>query len=104
MDATWMASLPDSARRRIAVNVPHWLLVPHLLQDSALLSVLYGHLATRAGAGLVLCDLPFPGSAFTWSLYWLRRNDASRAQQWLRARLTDGRPNSVLSAEFIHAK
>jgi DNA-binding transcriptional LysR family regulator len=61
----------------------------HLLQHSALLSVLSGHVATRAGAGLVLCDLPFPGSAFTWTLYWHRRNDASRAQKWLRARLAE---------------
>jgi DNA-binding transcriptional LysR family regulator len=75
--------------RHIAVNVPHWLLVPHLLQGSALLSVVSERLAARAGAGLVRRDLPFSSHSFSWSLYWHRRNDGSPAQAWLRARLAD---------------
>jgi DNA-binding transcriptional LysR family regulator len=75
--------------RRIAVNVPHWLLVPHLLRHSTMVSVLSEHLALRCEPGLVCHDLPFASSNFSWSLYWHRRNEATPAQRWLREKLTE---------------
>lgn len=73
--------------RHIAVNVPHWLLVPHLLRQSTMISALSERLAERAGVGLACRDLPFPSDSFNWSLYWHRRHDATPAQTWLRTLL-----------------
>lgn len=73
--------------RKVSVNVPHWLVVPHLLRHSAMVSVMSEHLARRAGEGLLLQELPFDSDHFNWSLYWHRRHDATPAQRWLRAKL-----------------
>lgn len=73
--------------RRVAVNVPHWLAVPHLLRHSSMVSVMSEHLANLAGDGLSLHELPFDSAQFNWSLYWHRRNEATAAQRWLRAKL-----------------
>jgi DNA-binding transcriptional LysR family regulator len=79
--------------RRVALNVPHWLVVPEMLRTSSLLSVMSEHLAQRAGDGLVLKSLPFAGGHFVWSLYWHRRNNASLAQRWLRDQLVKAARN-----------
>lgn len=75
--------------RKVAVNVPHWLVVPHLLRHSSMVSVMSEHLARQAGDGLISLELPFDSAHFNWSLYWHRRNDATPAQRWLRAKLFD---------------
>lgn len=72
-------------RRVIALNVPHWLLVPHVLKTTDLLAVMPGHLATALiDDGLRMEELPFKSAPFHWMMYWHRRHDQSRANRWLR--------------------
>ena len=71
--------------RRIAVNVPHWLVAPSLLRGSAMITVISERLASNfACDGLCVRDLPFTSPPFAWSIYWHRRHDSSAAQKWLR--------------------
>jgi DNA-binding transcriptional LysR family regulator len=79
--------------RRIALNVPHWLIVPHLLARSAMIAVISERLARNVtGDDLVVRDLPFASAPFRWSLYWHRRYDGAPAQKWLRAQLQAAAP------------
>lgn len=76
--------------RRVAVNVPHWLLVPHVLRGSSLLSVMPRRLAfAMVAEDLVIRDLPFASDSFEWSMYWHRRHDASQDLIWLRSIFTE---------------
>ncbi|MGV7030662.1 LysR family transcriptional regulator [Methylobacterium symbioticum] len=80
----------DGLKRRLTLNVPHWLLVPHVLNRSDLISVMPQRLAsalTAAGHRLAVRDLPFASEPFAWSLYWHRRHDRNPAIAWLRAEL-----------------
>jgi DNA-binding transcriptional LysR family regulator len=73
-------------QRRIALNVPHWLVVPHVLKRTDLLAVMPGHLAaTLMDDGLKMFELPFRSEPFSWRMYWHRRYDQSNAHRWLRA-------------------
>jgi DNA-binding transcriptional LysR family regulator len=75
-------------RRRIALNVPHWLVVPHVLKKTDLLAVMPRHLAAvLMDDGLRMEDLPFDSAPFDWMLYWHRRYDQSNANGWLRDRI-----------------
>ncbi|OKO84213.1 LysR family transcriptional regulator [Bradyrhizobium sp. NAS96.2] len=75
-------------RRRITLNVPHWLVVPHVLKSTDLLAVMPRHLAAvLMDDGLRMEDLPFESAPFDWMLYWHRRYDQSNANGWLRDRL-----------------
>ncbi len=75
-------------RRRITLNVPHWLVVPHVLKSTDLLAVMPRHLAAvLMDDGLRMEDLPFESAPFDWMLYWHRRYDQSNANRWLRDRL-----------------
>ena len=72
-------------KRDIALNVPHWLLVPHVLKQTDLLAVMPGHLAAALmDSGLRMVDVPFESAPFDWMMYWHRRHDQSRANCWLR--------------------
>lgn len=73
--------------RTIAINLPHWLVVPHLLARSTYIAVMSGHLATRSPQPLVLRKPPFANTDFSWRLYWHRRNDNVPASRWLRGKL-----------------
>ena len=74
--------------RTVALNVPHWLVVPHLLRHSSMIAVMSARLADRfAQDGLVLKELPFESTGFHWSMYWHRRHDSVPAQAWLRERI-----------------
>ena len=75
-------------RRRIALNVPHWLVVPHVLKQTDLLAVMPRHLAAvLMDDGLRMEELPFESAPFDWMLYWHRRYDQSNANGWLRDRI-----------------
>jgi DNA-binding transcriptional LysR family regulator len=72
-------------RRDVALNVPHSLIVPHVLARTDLLSVMRGRLASAiAGKEIVARDLPFASEPFDWKLYWHRRHDGNQAIAWLR--------------------
>lgn len=75
-------------KRDIALNVPHWLLVPHVLQQTNLVSVMPRRFAKAiAGDALMVRDLPFASASFDWRLYWHRRHDNNPAIGWLREQL-----------------
>ena len=75
-------------QRRIVLNVPHWLVVPHVLKQADLLAVMPGHLATALmDKDLQMFDLPFKSEPFSWMMYWHRRYDQSNANRWLRERV-----------------
>ena len=70
--------------RRVALNVPHWLLMPHVLESSDLLSVMPRRVALAlAGNALSVCELPFASDPFEWSMYWHKRHDGNQSLRWL---------------------
>ncbi|HEY0219621.1 MAG TPA: LysR family transcriptional regulator [Afipia sp.] len=74
--------------RKIALNVPHWLVVPYVLKQTDLLAVMPGHLAAALmDDGLQMFDVPFRSAPFAWMMYWHRRYDQSNANRWLRDQL-----------------
>lgn len=71
--------------RKISLNVPHWLVVPHVLKQTDLVAVMPAHLATALmDDDLRMHELPFQSAPFDWMLYWHRRYDQSNANKWLR--------------------
>lgn len=75
-------------RRIVSVNLPHWLVVPHLLRSTDFVSVMPERLFLALGGDdLAKCELPFTSDAFEWSLYWHRRQDRNPAIRWLREQL-----------------
>jgi DNA-binding transcriptional LysR family regulator len=75
-------------KRDVALNVPHWLVAPHVLARTDMVSVMPGRLAASVvGTTLIARDLPFASAPFTWTMYWHRRHDGSHALQWLRDRI-----------------
>lgn len=75
-------------KRRIALNVPHWLVIPHVLKRTDLLAVMPGRLAAALNDDeLSAFDLPFDSAPFDWMMYWHRRHDRSKASLWLRNEL-----------------
>jgi DNA-binding transcriptional LysR family regulator len=74
--------------RTIALNVPHWLVVPHVLATSDLVAVMPGRLAgAMLDHKLVIREIPFPTEPFEWRVYWHRRYEGSRSVAWLRSKL-----------------
>jgi DNA-binding transcriptional LysR family regulator len=79
----WLAE--RGHRRKVALNVPHWMLVPPLLRRGDLLAVVSRRFAAlHRDDGIVVRPLPFATPCFDWMLYWHRRNDGSPAQRWMR--------------------
>ena len=76
--------------RNVAVNLPHWMLVPRVLECSDLISVMPRLFAQAvAQSTLAVRELPLPSEPFDWSLYWHRRHEGNQAILWLRNRLTE---------------
>ncbi|MDB5605322.1 MAG: LysR family transcriptional regulator [Bradyrhizobium sp.] len=72
-------------QRKIVLNVPHWLVAPHVLKKTDLLAVMPGHLAAvLMDDELRMEELPFRSAPFHWMMYWHRRYDQSKANRWLR--------------------
>jgi DNA-binding transcriptional LysR family regulator len=75
-------------KRDVALNVPHWHVVPHALARTDFIAVMPGRFASAiAGKALVVRDLPFESEPFDWRLYWHRRHDRNKAIAWLRGRV-----------------
>jgi DNA-binding transcriptional LysR family regulator len=75
-------------KRRITLNVPHWLVVPHVLKQTNLLAVMPGLLAAALiDDELRMFELPFTSAPFDWMMYWHRRYDRSIANRWIRQEL-----------------
>jgi DNA-binding transcriptional LysR family regulator len=74
-------------RRRVAANVPHWLVVPEVLRATDLVAVMperFADVLARAADGFARRDLPLPETSFEWALYWHRRHEGSPQHAWLR--------------------
>jgi DNA-binding transcriptional LysR family regulator len=73
-------------KRKIALNVEHWLAAPYIVQRTDLVTAMWRRMAL-AGDGdgkLTMCDLPFGPEEFTFDLYWHRRYEAHPAHRWMR--------------------
>jgi DNA-binding transcriptional LysR family regulator len=89
-DARFVDDVLDERQveRTVAVNTQHWLLVPHILEKTDLVSVMPGRLATTiCSSQLVVRPLPFASKPFDWLLYRHRRYDRSRSVLWLQSRI-----------------
>ena len=74
--------------RNVVLNLPHWMLVPHVLERSNLISVMPRLFALAITGGvLTMRDLPLPSDPFDWTIYWHRRNEGNDAIRWLKQRL-----------------
>ena len=72
-------------KRRIAANVPHWLLIPPILRQTDLIAVISGKLAAHfTPSEVALKPLPFASTPFAWTLYWHRRHDNNPPHKWMR--------------------
>jgi DNA-binding transcriptional LysR family regulator len=78
--------LADSGRaRKVVLNVPHWLLIPEILSQTDMVSVISKKLAARfSKESLVIKPLPFDSPPFSWTMYWHRRHDNSVPHKWVR--------------------
>lgn len=77
-----------NSERDVALNVPHWLLVPHVLATTNYVAVMPGAFAAATQhKHLVARDLPFAAKTFDWCLYWHRRHETNPANRWLRERI-----------------
>lgn len=87
-------------RRRVTLNLPHWLVVPEVLRTTDLVAVMPERLASVLASprdGFARRELPFATEPFEWSLYWHRRHEGSRAHVYLRHMVSDCiRANSPL--------
>ncbi|WP_181321503.1 hypothetical protein [Pandoraea apista] len=71
--------------RKVVAKVPHWLLMPPILQESHLVAVISGKLAARfSPETIAVRSLPFPSEPFSWDIYWHCHNDNSASHQWMR--------------------
>ncbi|MGD9803275.1 MAG: LysR family transcriptional regulator [Hyphomicrobiaceae bacterium] len=77
-----------NVERDVALNVPHWLLVPRALAVTDYVAVMPGAFAVAVQTrSLVVRSLPFSGKTFDWYLYWHRRHQEDPANRWLRERI-----------------
>lgn len=77
-----------SSERDVALNVPHWLLVPHVLATTDYVAVMPGAFASAIEhKPLIARELPFAAKNFDWCLYWHRRHETDPANRWLRERI-----------------
>lgn len=75
----------SNAMRDVALNVPHWLLLPHVLRSTDYVSVMPGAFASAfQDNSLVIRELPFASKPIEWCLYWHRRHQTNPANRWLR--------------------
>jgi DNA-binding transcriptional LysR family regulator len=68
-------------QRRVAVNVPHWLVASEVLRATDLATVTSARLADVLAPpedGFVHHELPFGPSEFDWGLYWHQRHERCR--------------------------
>ena len=72
--------------RTIAVTVPHFMVVLHLLPGTDMIAGVAEKLARRSAAelGLVMRELPVRIPAYDVCLVWNRRFDQDRGHMWLR--------------------
>lgn len=78
-------------RRRIALGLPHFLVVPHVIARSDLCVTVPERVASALAVGLpvVIVESPLPTAGFTMQLGWHERRMHDPAHRWLRGVLAD---------------
>jgi DNA-binding transcriptional LysR family regulator len=73
-------------RRRVALEIPHFLVAPHVVRETDLVLTLAGRLAERLAPMLGLRQLapPIELEGFTMSMVWHERQHADASQAWMR--------------------
>lgn len=76
--------------RRVAVELPHFLVAPHIVRETDVVLTLAKRLADVLAPMLGLRRVPTPIEVpgFTMSMVWHERNHADPAHVWLRGALT----------------
>jgi DNA-binding transcriptional LysR family regulator len=74
-------------RRRVALEVPHFLVAPHIVRETDLVLTLAKRLADRLAPLLGLRQLapPLELDGFTMSMIWHERQHADPSHAWMRA-------------------
>nr|WP_163501762.1 LysR family transcriptional regulator [Halomonas socia] len=77
--------------RKIALEVPHFLILPKILRQNDLLGIIPVHIARQFAADGSLCihPLPFEVPDFDISLYWRAQAFHSPAQRWFCSTLSE---------------
>ncbi len=80
--------------RRSILATAHFLSIPLLLRSTAAFATLPTRLcaACANAASLTISPLPVPVRRFEVSMLWHKRDSASAAQRWLRARIAAANP------------
>jgi DNA-binding transcriptional LysR family regulator len=75
--------------RRIAMAVPHFLVVPYVIESTDLIATLATRIALlfAKSLDLVLLPPPIPIPKFTIALAWHERNHHDAAQRWFREQI-----------------
>jgi DNA-binding transcriptional LysR family regulator len=76
---------------RLQTTIPHFLVIPMLLEDSELISIVPRPLATTLCKRypLAVKELPYATTPQRLDAVWHSNNDADPAHSWLRARLSE---------------
>jgi DNA-binding transcriptional LysR family regulator len=77
--------------RKVALQIPHFTILPHLLANSELLVTLPSRVAGlfEAYGGLKALDLPISIPEFDVCMYWDERHESNAAHRWLRNVISD---------------
>jgi DNA-binding transcriptional LysR family regulator len=78
-------------KRNIAVRVPHFMVVPAIVQTSDLVATVPSYVMTAIAPmrNVTVLPLPFDVPRFTVKLFWHARNHKDAANRWLRAIITE---------------
>lgn len=73
-------------RRRVAMRVPHFVVVPIIVQSTDLLAIVPSYLISsmKLSDGLKVLPLPFDAPGFDVKQFWHKRNHHDAANRWLR--------------------
>ena len=73
-------------KRRVALNVPHFMVAPYLLAGTDMIACVAERIARRLAGelNLVVADLPVGGERYDACLTWHRRFDQDSGHRWLR--------------------
>jgi len=93
----WLAK--RGVERRIAGNLPYWLVAPDVLAETGHALVVPATIARHlADERLAVHEIPFAARTVEWRLYWNRRNEQTASHAWIQqqfheaARYVPGHP------------